>query len=213
MRKMRIARQLTVEKTDIVDRYIQNDTLILKATYLAQTLDLPIRHCLPLHFGVQNIIDEYQKDPDAFLNLVLKELEVLYPSLESAWKKEFAAKIDSGKRWFLVPNEDRDAMVLLIDGFNETAFSSPLALIEICLLFAYSRTVGKVVSELIPWFIRYGSIELITKAEVLDKLKHNFYREYIARLPPEELHEFLLSNNQGERVMAKNKFKSELEEG
>ena len=212
MKMMAVRKKFEIKQRVALDLGSPKYEPVRKAVFLAQELNLPTKEVLSVLYTTDEPVKvDYTQDPDSFLNKTLIELEALYPELEAPWKSELSSHVAARSR--LIPKEDLAALEVLIEKLQETSFASPLALIEISVLFTRSLRIGEMVANLIPWFIRYGSIELITQTTVIDSLKHNFYREYIARLPPEELHEFLLSNTQGERVMAKNKFSSELLEG
>jgi len=205
-------KKMIIKQYSVIPGTIRARIAIRKAAFLAQTLELPSRSVIPVSFlPSEEIKQQYANDPDCFLNETLGELESLYPELGTLWKAEVQWHLERKSR--LIPVEDRNALEVLIEQLEPTSFSSPLALLEICVLCAYTMQLGVMIANIMPWFIRYGSVDLITQTIVIDNLKHNFYREYIARLPPEDLHEFLLSDANEERVMAKNKFHLELLEG
>lgn len=60
---------------------------------------------------------------------------------------------------------------------------------------------------LIEWYIKYAPLDLLRDNELLNKLADRYYKLFISRLPADELFEFLTSEREGARIMAKNKVK------
>lgn len=107
--------------------------------------------------------------------------------------------------------EEQYGLVLdkILEKIDQIAISNPLALLEIFVLQTFTSSFQQLVLHLIPWFIRYGEEADITEYEILQKLQHVYYRDYVARLPADSLHTYLVSDNPQERVMAVNKYKLE----
>lgn len=185
-----------------------NTPFVYRLTVLVNHLSLPCREILLGSKTTPNptLDAEFVNNGDQFLQDAIDQCVKDLPTLkESLVKSRQTCKIYKYV-------EEQYGLVLdkILSQIENIAVSSPLALLEIFTLWQYASTFQQLIPHLIPWFIRYGEESDITDHEILQKLQHVYYRDYVARLPPESLHTYLVSDNPQERVMAVNKYKLEM---
>jgi len=175
---------------------------------LAYVLDLPTKDLI-VSIAVPTAIDsEFALDGDVFLEKTLGECEREFPQVAQKFQKEKSKILETS--W--IKRQYKIVVELILSKLESIAMSSPLALIELSLISNRTPSTIAAIPHLVPWFVRYGELSDLTSQVIQEKLGHRFYRDYVARLPSEELNEFLLSESSEERIMARNKFKLELED-
>lgn len=153
------------------------------------------------------IQQDFLASGDLFLNETLVLCENKIEQISKIWTEQI--RTTQNAKW--VVSEYGDAMTEIVSNFTTISLSSPIALLEIVLICVGSPTIVATLPHIISWFIRHADQALITKPEVLTKLGHTYYRDYVARLEACDLNKYLCSPETAERVIAVNKVKLEMD--
>lgn len=155
---------------------------------------------------VQNSTDSYKEiEAEADQRMFEEVIERLSEDLDKIIEKvKEEHKVVNDTKWF--KNDFEGVFEFIFEHAEKVATSSPLALLDLGLYF-YGTSARSFLIHLASWFITHAEMDLITSNVLLNKVANKYHREYIARLPSEELFEFLVSDKAEARVMARNKIK------
>lgn len=147
----------------------------------------------------------FEQDEDGWLEKVIDYVGQRVPFMLEQLKQTYHHYKTT--KW--LKNDYGDIHEFVFEHLEETSYSSPLALISLA-TYTLTQSPRAQLIYIIPWFIRYGAQEHITNDQMLNKFAIPYHDEYIVRLPGDELFEFLTSEKDQARIMARNKVKAEL---
>lgn len=178
---------------------------------LCQTLELPCLEHLSQYAVPENVPDVYTEvfaqleiAPDQVLHSALDLMLVELETVHSYFQRCFLSHEES--KWLADYEAVYPIFLPKLKEVIEQSEEVPQALLEL-FSFYYFLEERHALVALVPWYIRYAPVEDITDERLLNVLAKPHHDEYIARLPSDELFEFLTSDEESARVRAKNKVK------
>lgn len=180
---------------------LQRD-LFRRLSVLADQLDLSLQCGNIGSYEYELILSKYHQNPEQFFAETITMCEQAFPEVLAVWQE---IPVDS--HW--CTRRHGIAFDVLVANLQTIATSHPLAMIEFMLIGLSSRSFAERIALGIDWLIRRGPEQLITRHDVMNILGKTHSAEYIACLPADQLHEYLLSDRESDRIKARNKFKAE----
>lgn len=191
-----------------------SDTFSAKVYLLCQQLELPCLehisqyqkpHCVPSNYTTAEA--ELEANPEKVLH---STLELCLIQFEKVWDYfQHAYQTFEGGKWLA---DYKNVYPIILPKLKESAEESEeiqLALLELFCLYLFLEERHALIA-LVPWYIRYAPVEDITDDRLINVLASLHHDEYIARLPADELFEFLTSDKESARIRAKNKVTMEM---
>lgn len=203
------SRDFELAKVDISDILVASPVEARMACVIAKNLGLPCWDDMATPETAYSLLklleSQFEEDQDGWLARVVdfagKNVSAIINELKQEYEKY------KNTKW--LQNDYGDIHEFIFEHIEETAYSSAPAIISLAAYWVTQPSKAFLI-HIVPWFIRYGKQEDITNDDMMNRFANRHHDEYIIRLPSDELFEFLTSDKDSARVMAKNKVKASL---